>query len=572
MDIRGQDPQLGQYYIAEYATRAGYSVKIKRYSSNEPMIQGIHNILSEYNCDVLGFYVDSENIWTIRRVILALKKLCSNLFVIIGGPQVTGNPELAMKRLTMADCAIVGEGERPMTELLSVDFRTTENLKSIKGLVFSSNGKMFYTGSQIPVCNLDQYPFPRRELYTLDEGVIFDQISTGRGCVGKCAFCFEGSKKDNRLRLRSIENVIEEIDYVVSNLKDHPFISFLDDTFIINPDRTEAICNHLIVKYGGKIGWYCEARVDILLRNLHLLPLMKRAGLIRIQLGGESGSQRVLDAYNKGMKIDDLIYVVQKIYEEGISSVYINFIVGGAHETMDSFMETLDLAKKLLRIAPGCAEVGCSLFSPYVGTPMYDNPSLFGIKIIDRDLISGPDGYMAFVETEALSQFQILQLKDYFDAEILNTQYGIIRTLSKEQLLHHFELFDKYTMKTSIYNQLQKIESFKNYFEAVLKYGFSSIRNLSKEELLLAVPYRTVQPVSDGQKYLRLVGKADYKESTYLQNYIFLLSSGKLCFQEILDLLRRNEAFTYNDSLIDDVINVYNMFDEEHLVVWKYKF
>lgn len=572
MDIRGQDPQLGQYYIAEYATQAGYSVKIKRYSSNEPMIQGIYNILLEYNCDVLGFYIDSENIWTIRRVILALKKLRSNLFVIIGGPQVTGNPELAMKRLAMSDCAIVGEGERPITELLSVDFRVSENLMSIKGLVFSSNGKIVYTGPQTPVCNLDHYPFPRRELYTLDKEVIFDQISTGRGCIGKCAFCFEGSKKDNRLRLRSIKNVIEEIDYVVSNLKNHPFISFLDDTFIISPDRTEAICRHLIEKYDGRIGWYCEARVDILLRNLHLLPLMKRAGLIRIQLGGESGSQRVLDAYNKGMKIADLIYVVQKIYEEGISSAYINFIVGGAHETMESFMETLTLAKKLLNVAPGCAEVGCSLFSPYVGTPMYDNPSLYGIKIIDRDLISGPDGYMAFVETATLSQFQILQLKDYFDAEILNTQYEIIQTLSKEKLLHHFELFDKYTMKTSVYNQLQKIESYKNYFEAVLKYGFSSIRNLSKEELMLAVPYRTVQPISDGQKYLRLVGKSDYKESTNLQNYIFLLSSGKLCFQEIVDILSRNEAFTNNDSLVDDIINAYNIFDDEHLVVWKHQF
>ena len=103
---------------------------------------------------------------------------------------------------------------------------------------------------------------------------------------------------------------------------------------------------------------------------------MKRAGLIRVQLGGESGSQEILDLYNKNMKIEDLLLVVEAIYKSGIPSTYINFIVGGAKESLESFNKTLELAKRLIDIAPGCAEVGCSLFSPYAGTPMRNNPEI----------------------------------------------------------------------------------------------------------------------------------------------------------------------------------------------------
>lgn len=148
--------------------------------------------------------------------------------------------------------------------------------------------------------SLDEFPYPKRKDFALDEDLHFDQIITGRGCVGACTFCFEGSKKNNVLRFRSLQSVLDEIDYVISNLGDNKkFITFLDDTFVINRERAVTICNHLIKKYDGKIGWYCEARVDILKKNIDLLPLMKKAGLIRVQLGGESGNQDILDLYKK---------------------------------------------------------------------------------------------------------------------------------------------------------------------------------------------------------------------------------------------------------------------------------
>ena len=460
--VRSADAQLGLYYIAEYANNNNVNIKVKKYSSNEPIIANMLSLIEEYKCNIIGFYVDSENLWTIRRVIMTLKKMIPDIFVIIGGPQVTGDAQLALKRIPNVNCAVIGEGERPVVEIIKQIKESCLDYSKIKGIGYLNEiNEYCFTGSQIPIKNLDEYPYPKRKNYTLDEDVIFDQISTGRGCIGQCAFCFEGNKKENLLRLRSVENVIEEIDYVVSNLNGQKYITFLDDTFIINPERTKIICNHLIEKYNGEIKWFCEARVDILIRNLHLLPLMKKAGLIRIQLGGESGSQKVLDAYNKNMQIDQLVTVVKEIYKAGIPSIYINYIIGGALENLETFNDTIELAKRILEIAPGCVEIGSSLFSPYVGTPMRNHPESYGIKILDKDLLRGPDGHIPTVETNQLNEYKISQLKAIFDSEIINVKKSLLMKLSDEEILTHFYMKRDYSINTNWYDQCIGIESFK---------------------------------------------------------------------------------------------------------------
>lgn len=567
--LRGNEPQLGQYYIAEYASTKGFNIKVKKYTSNQPILNNLIQILKTNQCRIVGFYVDSENIWTIRRLTIFLKKEIPNVLIVVGGPQITSDPKLALKRIPNVNFAIVGEGEIPFTKLLQ-HIRHEKDISEIKGVCYTDeNGKFCYTGPQPSSQSLDEYPFPRRKKHSLDKNIVFDQISTGRGCVGKCAFCCEGSKTENRLRLRSIENVIEEIDYIIKNSDNPNYITFLDDTFIINSERTMAICNHLIEKYKGEIKWFCEARVDILTRNIEILPIMKKAGLIRVQLGGESGSQKILDLYNKNIKIEELLLVIDAIYKSGIPSAYINFIIGGAKETLDSFNETIELSKKILDIAPGCAEIGCSLFSPYSGTPMRLNPDHFGLKLIDTDLLRGPDGHIPFVETENLDQYKILQLKSLFEHEIRNHQLSIIKKMSKNDIIKHYHFFNRYKMETTWYTLCNEIESIKNYFSALYGCSYSSIVDLSIEELRSSIPYRTIQPISDGEKYYRLVYHDEYKTNTLLEEAVFMLSSGKISFAEIVDILSRSSKFENYINLENDIIKIYLQFDKEYSVIWK---
>lgn len=572
IDIRGTEPQLGQYYIAEFAKKFGFVVKVKSYSSNDPIIESLREILSEHHCKVIGFYVDSENIWTIARTTMILHDIFPDLHIIIGGPQVTGDPFLAMKRIPFAHCAIIGEGERPFSELVKAIYSGVKDLMYIDGLLFrNQQGKLCQTKAQENISDLDFYPFPRRYEHTLDEDIVFDQISTGRGCIGKCAFCFEGNKTSNQLRLRSIENVIEEIDYVISSLKNKKYISFLDDTFILNSNRAVAICNHLISKYHGMIGWFCEGRVDILYKHLDLLPLIKKAGNIRIQLGGESGNQKILNIYNKRMKLHELETVVRAIYKSGIPSTYINFIIGGAFESIDTFRDTLDFAKKLLNIAPGCAEVGCSLLTPYVGTPIRNFPEQYGIKINDADIITGPDGFIPTINTHTLSAKKISQLKSIFDSEIKTEYKRILLTLPNDRILHIYRLNEQYNMATDWYMNANEYETFKNYFEPQIKYNFTSYSQLlESNSIQLAVPYRTIQPISDGFKYFALYNGLEKLELDGMTEDVFMLCSGKLSYFEIVSIIMKK--YGESESVEFEIDKIFRLFDINKLVIWKWLF
>lgn len=564
------EPKLGQYYIAEYAYQNGFNIKIKKYFSDEPLVIPISDLLTELNSNLLGFYVDCENIWVIRRIIYEIKNRRPGLVVFVGGPQITGDPQKSLLRIPDADFAIVGEGEITLTELLKKwqrDSLYTAITDTLGIATIDEDGKYRYTGNRPQSSNIDIYPYPIRERYSLDKDISFNQILTGRGCVGQCAFCFEGSKINNKLRIRSVDSVCDELDCLIKRLPQDSYITFLDDTFIIDPERTIKICNWLIEHYDGRIKWYCEARVDVLLRNLDLLPLMKKAGLVRIQLGGESGDQSILDAYKKGMKIEELKKVVAEIYNAGIDSVYINFIVGGAFETIDTFNSTLELAKTLMTIAPGCAEVGSSLFTPYVGSPMYLFPEKYGIIIKDKNVLTGPADSTAFVETNALSLSKITQLKTIFDNEINSKIRELINSLSYQIIARHFELNEKYNIATMWFNRLFSIESIRNYFKAISHHNFHSITEIDKEILENSVPYRTEQPISDGERFYRKVLGNDFKKGTQLEMDVFMLSSGKIALWEIVEIL--SKKYSNHSNLLEEVIEIYKQFDNEFLIVWK---
>lgn len=568
--VDNHEPQLGQYYIADWAAKQGYDVKIKIYESSLPIIKDLLHILNHYHCKVIGFYVDSENLWILRRVIPEIKDREPQIKIIIGGPQVTGDPELTLKRVISADIAIMGEGEFSFSEILASNY-DFEKLSKINNIIFHHNGKYIKTQPRQGIVNVDLYGFPKRELYSLDPNLKYTTLITGRGCVGRCAFCFEGSKTYNHVRFRNIESVKEEFEYLVNLSNSTKYISFLDDTFIINPHRTKNICDWLITKYCGTVKWFCEARADILSKNVHLIPLMKKAGLIRVQLGGESGCQTILDAYNKNISLRQVEYVVKRLYHAQIPSIFINFIIGGAFETIATFQQTLLFAKQLMKIAPGCVEVGSSLFTPYVGSPMKNHPDQYGIEIIDGEIVRGQDGQIPFVVTKELSEYKIMQLKTLFDNEIENYYKELMPTLSREVIMMHFKLDLQYKATTTWHQQIASNEKLRNYYEAICSNRFVAFCDVNIDEKNVAIPHRTLQPISDGEFYFYKSNLGEFVKFSRIEEQIFMLSSGKLTFGEINNILQHHELV--NQDNVDEVLNeIYSKFDKENLIVWKIGF
>ena len=563
--------QLGLYYLAEYADRFGYIAKVKYYNSFDEVSKLIPQITEKISCRILGFYVDSDNIWALRTLIPLLQQSCPNINIILGGPQVTGDPYGTLRLIPNVTCGVIGEGEIPFLKLLQANSYSDDILSNINGLIYyNSYNELIITKSQEQNPNIDEFGYPKREKYCLDSGkVTFSQLITGRGCMGRCAFCFEGSIEHTNLRIRNIDSCLEEIDYLVETYG-AKYINIVDDTFILNRKRTEEFCNRLINKYNGNIKWYCEARADILSKNIDILPLLKKSGLVKIQLGGESGCQEILDAYKKGVTIKQLEFVTKKIMEAGIPYVYANFIIGGAFETESTFNKTLDFAKKLMRIAPGHVEVSSSVFTPTPGSPMYNNPEEYGLKIIDKKCIRGASCSFVFAETEQLNQYKIWQLRNKFNNEIKNEYTSLLDEISIEQLKNIFYLSTKFSIDTPWSNLLKSKAHYRNYFEPLVRGGFYSFSEIPIDDIFSSIPLRTTHLSSDGVAFYRIKRSGEYIKNSNLANALITLSAGKLTFLDIFNMIKSNPTFiTKNSNILDECISIYREFEQEFSVIWK---
>lgn len=563
--------QLGLYYLAEYADRFGYVAKVKYYNSFDDVSKLLPEIIEKTSCRILGFYVDSENIWALRPLIPILHQRCPNTIITLGGPQVTGDPFGTMQLISNVTCGVIGEGEVPFLKLLQLKSFSDDDLSTINGLIYNNSaGKLIVTTPQKQNLLIDEYGYPKREKYCLDpDRITFSQLITGRGCMGRCAFCYEGGKEHTNLRVRDINSCLEEIDYLVETYG-VKYINIVDDTFILNRKRTEEFCNRMIDKYQGQIKWYCEARADILSKNIDILPLLKQAGLVKIQLGGESGCQEILDAYKKGVTIEQLEFVTQKIVEAGIPYVYANFIIGGAFETESTFDRTLYFAKKLMHIAPGHVEVSSSVFTPTPGSPMYNNPDEYGLKIIDKRCIRGASCSFVFAETEHLNQYKIWQLRNKFNNEIEREYSLLLENISYEQLRKIFYLSTKFSIDTPWSNLLKSKAHYRNYFEPLVRGGFYSFSEISIDDIFSAIPLRTTHLSSDGVAFYRIKRSGEYVKNNNLENALITLSAGKLTFQDIFNMIKSNPAFmTESVNLFDECLSIYKDFEREFSVIWK---
>lgn len=193
--------------------------------------------------------------------------------------------------------AIQGEGEQIIVELVN-RLSSGQELKGLAGLSYlNKKGRVVINAPPPLVENCDVFLPPTINLLINPSrhNHIFGRIITSRGCPFNCSFCASRKIWGRRVRYRSIQNVIAEINglrrkYGIT----HFFID--DDTFALNRKFVKEFCQEMI-KNRFKMTWWRETRVDII--NQDLAKMMAQAGCVRVALGIESDSERVLEKINK---------------------------------------------------------------------------------------------------------------------------------------------------------------------------------------------------------------------------------------------------------------------------------
>jgi len=241
-----------------------------------------------------------------------------------------------------------------------------EPYASILGLAWRKADEIVINPDRPFIPNLDDLPIPRHELLPLDKQRMpmikgpFTFIVTSRGCPAGCKYCIKHVSYQNSVRVRSAENIVEEIEYL--NKLGIYNIHMYADLFTVNREHVMSTCDLLIQK-GIKIKWTCNSRVDYV--DEELLAKMGQAGCWMISWGIESSNELILKRARKGYKKEQAFKALQWAHNAGIKN-WGYFIIGLPGETEQTIRETIDYAKQL--------PLDIALFhiaAPYPGTPFF---------------------------------------------------------------------------------------------------------------------------------------------------------------------------------------------------------
>jgi anaerobic magnesium-protoporphyrin IX monomethyl ester cyclase len=326
--------------------------------AGKPRIIGISTYTSY--ADITKFVVDE------------IKKNLTDCVVVLGGHHAFTARDKLLEE-TQADIVAIGEGEILFAEVCDA-ILNGKSLEHVKGIYFKKSGNIIYTADRDYIEDLDALPIPAYEYFPMDKyqshfwrGWITGcrkpsgNIITSRGCPFSCGFC-SNILWGKRVRYRSPESVISEVEYLVKNYGIRQ-IAFFDDTFTVNMKRAERICELLIERDFG-LDLSCGTRVDSL--NEALVRKMAKAGFKWIGIGLESGNDRILKRISKGVSIKDYYHILRIIADNGIAIIG-GMILGYPGEDRGTLRDTLNFTLKNPIHFPQF-----SIFIAYPGTPVYE--------------------------------------------------------------------------------------------------------------------------------------------------------------------------------------------------------
>lgn len=360
-------PPLGIAYMAGVLQENNIDVEILDASAEDMDFKDVEKELLKRKPDLVALTALTPTIGRALETAQVVKETLPDSIVVMGGYHPTFNFIETLEDENV-DIVIRGEGEYIMLNLVQA-LENQSSLHDVKGIVFEDkNSKEIVVNPEAPLIqDLDELPFPALNLLPMKRYRLLDMdthmttMITTRGCPMQCSFCSSAAMHGKKIRERSVENIVDEIEYLKTNY-DIDTIAFMDDTFTLKKRKVMAICDE-ILKRNIEIMWGCTSRVDTL--DEKLLKKMKEAGCITIFIGVESADQQQLDNMCKNTtiaKIENAFKIAHKLKIRTIASV----ALGMPGDTKEIMNKTVKFVHKL---KPNYAIY--SLATPYPGTRFY---------------------------------------------------------------------------------------------------------------------------------------------------------------------------------------------------------
>jgi hopanoid biosynthesis associated radical SAM protein HpnJ len=347
-----------------------------------------------------------SDVLTARR----LKEENPNLRIGLIGAKVAVEPEKSLIAGSAVDFVARNEfdftikevaEDRPLSEIKGISWRNKDGL-----IVHNEDREVLENMDSLPWVT----PVYKRDLviekyfggYLKHPYISF---YTGRGCKSRCTFClWPQTVGGHRYRVRSVEDVVEEVKWARAAMPQVKEFFFDDDTLTDNLPRVEALAKEL-----GKIGvtWSCNAKANV---PYETLRIMKENGLRLLLVGYESGNDQILKNIRKGLRTDIARRFTSDCRKLGIT-IHGTFILGLPGETTQTITETIKFA---VDINPHTIQV--SLAAPYPGTELYDQAVSNGwlVENESKDLVNTQGVQLSPLSYPGLSAKQIYDSVETF--------------------------------------------------------------------------------------------------------------------------------------------------------------
>jgi hopanoid biosynthesis associated radical SAM protein HpnJ len=322
--------------------------------------------------ELLVLFTSSPGFDVDIRIAEMMKDNNPKMKVAFVGPPVTVEPEKALRASKAIDFIVKKEFDYQIA-----NYARGTPLEELPGVSFWKDGRIQHNPEGGVIENLDELPWVtktyKRDLDFRRYNVPFllnpfISFYTTRGCPAMCTFClWPQTHSGHRWRLRSTDDVVNEVRYTLENFPGLKEIFFDDDTFNYKKDRTIELCKKLKPL---NFTWSCTSRVTT---DYETLKAMKDAGCRLMIVGYESGDEQILKNIKKGATIDMAKRFTADAHKLGLV-IHGDFIVGLPGETHATMRKTIDFAKKL-----DVETIQVSLGHAYPGTEFYADAEKHGL-------------------------------------------------------------------------------------------------------------------------------------------------------------------------------------------------
>lgn len=357
-------------YAAAVLRNRNHQVILKDYQTEQMSFQKVKDDILTFLPDVIVISTTNATILSDIEFVNQIKEIYCCEF-IVKGAIFFNTPMSLLETLDLHNInyLVGGEIDTIIGDLVD-GIINHSSLECVPGIFYKQDGVFKKTNFETWCENLDEIPFPARdlmknELYPRpDTGEPMATIQVSRGCPANCTYCLTPVISGKKVRKRSVENIFAEIEecYYKYGIKN---FFFKADTFTIDREWASALCDKIIdSELHGKIEFTANSRVKPL--DIELLQKLKNAGCFMLAVGFESGNNETLSKIKKGSTREDNLRAAKLIKKAGLP-LFGFFMIGFPWETKQDIINTL---KFIFEIDPDFIEIHIAM--PYFGTQLYN--------------------------------------------------------------------------------------------------------------------------------------------------------------------------------------------------------